>query len=106
MGVKAEACAIGSKSIGVHKAFFMDDLLASRVSPTATNLIDAGALARLRDGRSWAAACGVGERDRCTLTDTCDIVVTVLCRSERSRANAWGVGSKDRPPRLTRLIWP
>ena len=56
MGVKAEACAIGNKSIGVHTASFMVDLLASRVSPTATNLIDAGALAGLRDGRSGANA--------------------------------------------------
>ena len=57
---QVESVGMAAKSIGVHKASFMVDLLASRVSPTATNLIDAGALARLRDGRSWAAACGVG----------------------------------------------
>ena len=34
---------LAAKSIGVHTASFMVDLLASRVSPTATNLIDAGA---------------------------------------------------------------
>ena len=53
---QVESVGMAAKSIGVHKASFIIDLLASRVSPTATNLIDAGALARLRDGRSWAAA--------------------------------------------------
>jgi hypothetical protein len=40
---QGESVAIAAKSIGVHTASFMVDLLASRVSPTATNLIDAGA---------------------------------------------------------------
>ena len=53
---QGESVGMAAKSIGVHRVSFMVDLLASRVSPTATNLIDAGALARLRDGRSWAAA--------------------------------------------------
>ncbi len=47
---QVESVAKAVKSIGVHTASFMVDLLASRVSPTATYLIDAGVLAGLRDG--------------------------------------------------------
>ena len=53
---QVESVAKAVKSIGVHKASLMVDLLASRVSTTATNLIEAGALAGLRDGRSGAHA--------------------------------------------------
>ena len=48
---QGESVGMAAKSIGVHTASFMVDLLASRVSPTATNLIGAGALAGLRDAR-------------------------------------------------------
>ena len=57
---QGESVAMAAKSIGVNTASFMVDLLASRVSTTATNLIEAGALAGLRDGRSGATARGVG----------------------------------------------
>jgi hypothetical protein len=50
---QGESVAIAAKSIGVHTASFMVDLLASRVSPTATNLIEAGALAGLARRSEW-----------------------------------------------------
>ena len=53
---QGESVGMAAKSIGVHKASFMVDLLASCVSPTAINLIDAGVLAGLRDDRSGANA--------------------------------------------------
>ena len=53
---QGESVGNAAKSIGVNTASFMVDLLASRVSPTATYLIDAGVLAGLRDGRSGANA--------------------------------------------------
>ncbi len=55
---QGESVGMAAYSIGVHKAFFMVDLLASRVSPTATNLIDAGALPMFANAR------GVGSHDR------------------------------------------
>ena len=62
---QGESVGMAAKSIGVHKASFMVDLLASRVSPTAANLIDASAQAGLRDGRCRGErALGVVSNDR------------------------------------------
>ena len=52
-----ESVGKAAKSIGVREAIAMVDPLTSRVSPTATNLMDARALPML------ANAQGVGSRD-------------------------------------------
>ena len=55
---QGESVGMAAYSIGVHRTSFVVDLLASSVSPTATNLIDAGALPMFANAR------GVGSHDR------------------------------------------